>query len=54
MLRLFTRVQLAYVGLFFAACVGVFIYQANYVWPAQRCSGAAPSTVISAECGPAS
>ena len=37
MLRLLTRVQLAYVGLFLAACVGVFIYQANYVWPAQHC-----------------
>jgi hypothetical protein len=37
MLRLFTRVQLAYVGLFFAACIGVFYYQANYIWPVQRC-----------------
>jgi|HubBroStandDraft_2_1064218.scaffolds.fasta_scaffold1224992_1 hypothetical protein len=37
MLRLFSRVQLAYVGLFFAACVGVFYYQANYIWPMQKC-----------------
>jgi hypothetical protein len=37
MLRLFSRVQLAYVGLFFAAGLGVFYYQANYIWPMQRC-----------------
>jgi hypothetical protein len=37
MLRLFSRVQLAYVGLFLAACLGVFYYQANYVWPMQKC-----------------
>ena len=37
MLRLFSRVQLAYIGLFFAACMGVFYYQANYIWPVQRC-----------------
>jgi hypothetical protein len=37
MLRLFSRVQLAYVGLFLAACMGVFYYQANYIWPMQRC-----------------
>jgi hypothetical protein len=37
MLRLFSRVQLAYVGLFFAACLGVFYYQANYIWPMQKC-----------------
>ena len=29
MLRLITRVQIAYVGVFFAACVGVFVYQAQ-------------------------
>lgn len=37
MFRLFTRVQFAYVGLFFAACAWVFIYEANYVWPVQKC-----------------
>ena len=37
MLRLFSRVQLAYVGLFLIACMGVFYYQANYIWPMQRC-----------------
>jgi hypothetical protein len=37
MLRLLTRVQLAYLGLFLAACVGVFAYQAAYVWPMQKC-----------------
>ena len=37
MLRLFTRVQFAYVGLFLAACVWVFVYESNYVWPVQKC-----------------
>jgi hypothetical protein len=37
MLRLFSRVQLAYVGLFFVVCLGLFYYQANYIWPMQRC-----------------
>jgi hypothetical protein len=37
MLRLLTRVQLAYVGVFFACCIGVFVYQARYVWPVQAC-----------------
>src|SRR5271170_6983496 len=37
MLRLLTHVQLAYVGLFLAACVGVLAYQSYYVWPAQHC-----------------
>ena len=37
MLRLFSRVQLAYVGLFLIACMGVFYYQSAYIWPMQRC-----------------
>jgi hypothetical protein len=37
MLRLITRVQLVYVGVFFACCIGVFVYQARYVWPVQAC-----------------
>lgn len=37
MLRLLSWIHLAYIGLFAAACVGVFIYQATYVWPVQRC-----------------
>jgi hypothetical protein len=37
MLRLLTRVQLAYVGVFFACCIGVFVYEARYVWPVQAC-----------------
>ena len=37
MLRLLSRVQLAYVGIFFACCIGVFVYQARYVWPVQAC-----------------
>jgi hypothetical protein len=37
MLRIFTRVQLLYAGLAVAACLGLFYYQANYVWPVQRC-----------------
>jgi hypothetical protein len=39
MLRLLGRVQLAYVGLFLAACVGILFYEAHYVWPVQRCEG---------------
>lgn len=37
MLRLLNRVQLAYLGLFIAACISVFAYQAIYVWPVQKC-----------------
>jgi hypothetical protein len=37
MLRLLSRVQLAYVGAFFACCIGVFVYEARYVWPVQAC-----------------
>ncbi len=37
MLRLLTRVQFAYIGLFFAACAWVFVYEATYVWPVQKC-----------------
>jgi len=37
MMRLLTRVQLAYLGLFLACCVAVFGYQAYYVWPVQKC-----------------
>ena len=37
MLRLLSRIHLAYIGLFYIACVGVFIYEATYVWPVQRC-----------------
>jgi hypothetical protein len=38
MMRLLTRVQLAYLGLFLACCVAVFAYQAYYVWPVQKCA----------------
>lgn len=37
MFRILGRVQLAYVGLFFLACAGVFSYEALYVWPVQQC-----------------
>ena len=37
MLRLLSRVQLAYVGVFFACCIGVFVYEARFVWPVQAC-----------------
>ena len=37
MLRLLTRVQLAYAGVFFFCCIGVFYYEARYVWPVQAC-----------------
>ena len=37
MLRIISRVQLIYVGIAFAACIGLFFYQATYVWPVQRC-----------------
>jgi hypothetical protein len=37
MLRLLNRVQLAYMGLFLVTCAGVILYEASYVWPAQRC-----------------
>ena len=37
MFRLLTRVQIAYVGIFFACCIAVFVYQARYVWPVQAC-----------------
>jgi len=38
MIRLLTRVQFAYLGLFFAVCAGVFAYQAMFVWPARQCA----------------
>ena len=38
MFRLLSRVQLAYVGLFFAACAWVFSYEATNVWPVQKCA----------------
>ncbi len=37
MMRLITRVQLAYLGLFLACCAAVYGYQAYYVWPVQKC-----------------
>jgi hypothetical protein len=37
MMRLLTRVQLAYLGLFLACSVAIFAYQAYYVWPMQKC-----------------
>jgi hypothetical protein len=36
-MTLLTRVQYAYLGLFFFACAGVYAYEALYVWPAQKC-----------------
>ncbi|MGH6955754.1 MAG: hypothetical protein ACREEW_03710 [Caulobacteraceae bacterium] len=35
--RLLTRVQLAYLGVFVVICIGMFAYQAVYVWPVRRC-----------------
>lgn len=37
MLRLLSGIQLAYLGVFIGACVAVYVYQAAYVWPVQRC-----------------
>ena len=37
MFRLLTRVQLAYVALFFLVSGGVVVWEALYVWPAERC-----------------
>ncbi|HEY1425612.1 MAG TPA: hypothetical protein VGF50_02965 [Caulobacteraceae bacterium] len=37
MLKLLSRVQFAYIGVFFACCIGVFVYEARYVWPIQAC-----------------
>jgi len=37
MLRLFSRLHFAYLGLFLIACGGIFAYQALYVWPIERC-----------------
>jgi hypothetical protein len=37
MLRILSRVQMVYVGIAVAACLGLFYYQANYVWPAETC-----------------
>jgi hypothetical protein len=37
MLRLVSRAQIAYFGLFLIACVAIFAYDAAYVWPLQRC-----------------
>jgi hypothetical protein len=37
MLRIISRVQLVYVGIAVAACLGLLYYQATYVWPAQAC-----------------
>jgi hypothetical protein len=39
MLGLVGRAQLAYVGIFFLACIGLVAYEANYVWPVERCEG---------------
>jgi hypothetical protein len=37
MFRLLTRVQIAYVALFFLVSGGVVVWEALYVWPAERC-----------------
>ena len=37
MFRLLTRVQIAYICLFFIVCAAVFAYQAVYIWPIERC-----------------
>ena len=37
MLRLVSRAQIAYLGLFLVACAAMFAYDALYVWPVQRC-----------------
>ena len=37
MFRLLSRVQIAYVALFVIVCASVIIYEALYIWPAERC-----------------
>ncbi|MBV9994650.1 MAG: hypothetical protein JO127_05495 [Caulobacteraceae bacterium] len=37
MFRIFSRVQLAYLAVFLLICAGLYVYEAMYVWPAQRC-----------------
>jgi hypothetical protein len=37
MFRLFARVQFIYLGIFLAACAGLFAYESIFVWPPQRC-----------------
>ncbi|HUZ13310.1 MAG TPA: hypothetical protein VMU93_10715 [Caulobacteraceae bacterium] len=37
MLRILTRVQIAYLCLFFLVCAGMFAFQALHVWPIERC-----------------
>ena len=32
-----TRIKLAFVGVFFVACAGVWAYQVFYVWPRDKC-----------------
>jgi hypothetical protein len=35
--RTVTRIKLIFVGVFLVACVGVWTYQAVYVWPRDKC-----------------
>lgn len=38
--RTIDRLKLVFLGVFAVACVGVWAYQAYYVWPAERCEAA--------------
>jgi hypothetical protein len=38
MFRILGRVQVAYVGLFFAVLGFVAVYQAVYIWPIEQCT----------------
>jgi len=40
MLRIFTRVQLTYLGIFVLISAGLWAYEAIFVWPAQKCEAA--------------
>ncbi len=37
MLRIFSRIQIAYLCLFLGVCSFMFYYEAIHVWPAQQC-----------------
>jgi hypothetical protein len=47
-----TRIKLAFVGVFFVACAGVWAYQVLYVWPRDKCeSGGGWFDPRSRQCG---
>jgi hypothetical protein len=37
MIRFWSRLQLAYLGVFLAASAAILIYQAVFIWPAEHC-----------------